>query len=199
MEKDISIRSSLLKELEKQMTKPGFDAWMRELEICEIDEALHIAYLGVPDIPGRNVPQIVSVLQDRYKTLLESSLEKVMHERYRVVVKEMAEYDRMPPASKREVMKNAMDFSSQNPPARAMIFARSILLIRLLSVKGTALPMLRLLQWPVHRQKRTILCTSTVHREWERPICFRPLATTLSLRSRNFACYTCQRKILPTS
>lgn len=117
MEKDISIRSSLLKELEKQMTKPGFDAWMRELEICEIDEALHIAYLGVPDIPGRNVPQIVSVLQDRYRTLLESSLEKVMHERYRVVVKEMAEYDRMPPASKREVMKNANDVSSQNPPA----------------------------------------------------------------------------------
>lgn len=91
MVNDISIRSSLLKELEKQMTRPGFDTWMRELEICEIDEALHIAYLGMPDIPGRNVPQIVSVLQDRYKTLLESSLEKVMHERYRVVVKEMAE------------------------------------------------------------------------------------------------------------
>lgn len=118
MENDISIRSSLLKELKKQMTRPGFDAWMRELEICEIDEALHIAYLGMPDIPCRNVPQIVSVLQDRYKTLLESSLEKVMHERYRIVVKEMAEYDRMPPpASNREVMKNAMDFSSQNPPA----------------------------------------------------------------------------------
>jgi len=87
-----SIRSSFLKELKPQMTGPSFDAWVRDLHICKLDDALCIAYLGVPDIPGRNVEQIVSILQNRYRELLETTLEKVLHERYRVVIKLMAEY-----------------------------------------------------------------------------------------------------------
>ena len=88
-----SIRSSFLKELKPQMTGPSFDAWVKDIQICKLDEALCIAYLGVPDIPGRNVEQIVSILQNRYCELLETTLGKVLHERYRVVVKMMAEYE----------------------------------------------------------------------------------------------------------
>lgn len=93
MEKYTDIRNRLFEYLKQQMTGPSFDAWVRDLEIVSIDDDLCIAYFGVPEISGRNVSQIVSVLNSRYRELLEAALKSVLQGKYRIVVKLLSEYD----------------------------------------------------------------------------------------------------------
>ena len=92
MEKYTNIREALFRELKPQLTGPSFEAWIKDLVLYELDEELCIAYFGVPEIPGRNGPQILTIINNRYHGLIETSLSNILQDKYRLVVKPLSAY-----------------------------------------------------------------------------------------------------------
>lgn len=107
MEKYISIRNRLMEVLEEAMTKPSFEAWAKPIRIYKIDDDLCIAYFAVPEIPGRNILQVVSILKNRYQKLLEDSMAVVMTKDYRVIIKPLWEYEQTKKSGDESVQKEA--------------------------------------------------------------------------------------------
>jgi len=91
MNKYETITRSLMEELQEITTQVSFDTWLKPISIFQMDDELKIAYLGVENT-GIEIDFLLNVIRTRYIPVIEDCLQSVLHERYRVVVKDMNDY-----------------------------------------------------------------------------------------------------------
>ena len=80
-------------ELKTMTTPVSFDTWLKPLEIHHLDQDLKIAYMGIRKTKGIDINFILNIVRNRYITVIEDSFEAVLGEKYRVVTKDMEEYE----------------------------------------------------------------------------------------------------------
>jgi len=93
MNRNTTITKKLHEELKNQTTAVSFDTWLKPLEIHHLDDDLKIAYLGIKKTKGIDINFILKIVRNRYITVVEDSLKSVLNEKYRVIVKDMEEYE----------------------------------------------------------------------------------------------------------
>ena len=82
----------LMEELKKLTTQVSYETWLKPLEIFKIDSDLKMVYMGLNKTKGIEINFILNIVNNRYKSIIEDCTETVLHERHRVVVKDMEEY-----------------------------------------------------------------------------------------------------------
>jgi len=95
MDKKQQIWQAVLEILEVSTTEVSFNTWLKPLILHDIDEELKIVYMG---IKMDNVSFFLNVIKNRYISILESSFEMILKENYRVIVKDINEYNSEPAA-----------------------------------------------------------------------------------------------------
>ncbi len=100
MNGNTNITKKLHEELKKLTTAVSFDTWLKPLEVHHLDEELKIAYLGIKKTKGIDINFILKIVRNRYLTVVEDCLQTVMGEKYRVIAKDMDEYEEESPAEK---------------------------------------------------------------------------------------------------
>jgi len=110
-----TITQSLMKELEEITTPVSFDTWLKPLTVFQIDSDLKIAYLGVNNT-GIEIDFLLNVIRTRYIPIIEDCLQSVMEERYRVVVKNMEDYQKEEPSLPEKNFDETVE--EELPPAR---------------------------------------------------------------------------------
>lgn len=93
MERYEKIQLELLEKLKTELTKTSFDAWTKDMEIYKLDDELGIAYIALCESKYNNVEMALNILQSRYLHLIEECLEKVIGQKYRIVIKTLSEYE----------------------------------------------------------------------------------------------------------
>lgn len=101
------IRAQLLEKLREETIETIYNAWFAELRVFSIDEVLDIAYLGVPDLPGKDMNFIMSILRNRYSHKIENVLTNIMGRRFRVVIKRVEEYEDETDSLKHQIKESA--------------------------------------------------------------------------------------------
>ncbi len=93
MNRNRNITKQLHEELKKLTTAVSFDTWLKPLEIHHLDDDLKIAYLGIRKTKGIDINFILKIVRNRYITVVEDCLLTVLGEKYRVIAKDMDEYE----------------------------------------------------------------------------------------------------------
>ena len=93
MNRNQNITKQLHEELKKLTTAVSFDTWLKPLEIHHLDEDLKIAYLGIRKTKGIDINFILKIVRNRYISVVEDCLLTVLGEKYRVIAKDMDEYE----------------------------------------------------------------------------------------------------------
>jgi len=88
------IWEKVLKLVKDNTTLISYNTWFAPTSIREIDKEIKIVYLESED------DFAVEILKKRYLQLLESSINSVMEENYRVVIKNSSDYDAEKPVQK---------------------------------------------------------------------------------------------------
>lgn len=104
MNRNANITKKMHEELKKLTTIVSFDTWLKPFEIHHLDEDLKIAYLGIQKTKGIDINFILKIVRNRYISVIEDCLQTVLGERYRVVVKDMDEYEAEEPEKKEETV-----------------------------------------------------------------------------------------------
>lgn len=99
MNRNEILTTQLHEELKKLTTAVSFDTWLKPLEVHHLDEELKIAYLGIRKTKGIEINFILNIVRNRYITVIEDCMETVLGEKYRVVAKEMGEYEEEEPSA----------------------------------------------------------------------------------------------------
>lgn len=108
METKDRILDKVLNIIKPQTTQVSFDSWFQKLELHELDQDLGVVYLGVYMDDGNHLA--LSILQNRYMPMLERAFETVLNKRYRVVIKNRADYLDAEPTENKTFPKGENEF-----------------------------------------------------------------------------------------
>ena len=80
----------VLEIIKNNTQEVSFNSWFQNLELHLIDEDLAVVYLGVSLNASNHLT--LSILQNRYLSMIEAAFESVLNKRYRVVIKNSQDY-----------------------------------------------------------------------------------------------------------
>ncbi|MCI8609963.1 MAG: chromosomal replication initiator protein DnaA [Firmicutes bacterium] len=78
--------------LKEATTDVSYETWIEPIEIYKIDEELKIIYLGITKTKGIDINFLLSVLKNRYISVIGDHFEEVLHNKYKIIIKDMEEY-----------------------------------------------------------------------------------------------------------